>query len=63
MSSEPYLQEVSTVSYSELIVKNLEEKDEEESVYAFGVSLYLLVFLLLSKQHHHNFSDLRSLCL
>lgn len=29
----------------------------KKSVYTFSVSLYL-VFLLLSKQHHHNFRDL-----
>lgn len=33
----------------------------KKSVHAFSVSLYL-VFLLLSKQHHHNFRDLRGVC-
>ena len=40
-------------------MKNLAENDEEKSVYAFSVYFYLLVFWLLSKQHHHNCSDLR----
>lgn len=50
VSSEPYLQELSMISYLELIVKNLGDKDEERSVYAFRVSFYLLVLLLLGKK-------------
>lgn len=44
---------MSVIPYFEVIVENLKEKDEEKSASSFSVSFYLLLFLLLTKQHHN----------